>query len=115
MVVNKNILKAKSKNMRNDTFKDFVLEQLDGLEEVKYRAMFGGFGLYLKNKFFGIIQDGTLFVKTNQQTKQDFLNHKMKPFTHSEKQTLINYYEIPADVLEDKNTLKVWVSKACSF
>ena len=38
----------------------------------------------------------------------------MKPFRPSEKQTLKNYYEVPADVIEDRSELASWASKAAS-
>ena len=32
--------------VKNDSFKDFVVEQLAGVPDLSYRAMFGGYGLY---------------------------------------------------------------------
>ena len=36
----------------------------------------------------------------------------MKPFRPSKKQTLKNYYEVPAFVLEDHEDLTDWATKA---
>ena len=42
---------------------DFILDQLSGLDEVKYRAMMGEYILYYREKIFGGIYDDRLLVK----------------------------------------------------
>ncbi len=42
---------------------DFILDQLSGLDSIKYRAMMGEFILYYKGKVFGGIYDDRLLVK----------------------------------------------------
>ena len=42
---------------------DYILEQLSGLDEIKYRAMMGEYNLYYKGKVFGGIYDDRLLVK----------------------------------------------------
>jgi DNA transformation protein and related proteins len=51
--------------MPDDSFKEFVLDQLDALPELRARAMFGAHGLYSGDKFFGILDEGRLFFKTD--------------------------------------------------
>jgi TfoX/Sxy family transcriptional regulator of competence genes len=41
--------------MKNESFKDFVLGQLQELDDVEARRMFGGYGLYRGETFFGIL------------------------------------------------------------
>ena len=74
--------------------------------------MFGGFGLYLDDQFFGIIAGGRLYLKTNDETRGKFEAADMGPFRPNEKQTLKNYYEVPADVLENSEELIRWVRDA---
>jgi DNA transformation protein len=95
--------------MRNNSFKDFVLEQLQGLEDVRCVPMFGGFGLYLGERFFGIIGEGKLYFKTNEKTREQYIEYGSGPFIASEKQILKNYYEVPIDVLENPDILKEWI------
>lgn len=96
------------KTMRDESFKDFVLDQLEALPDIEARGMFGGFGLYADKTFFGIISDGVLYLKTNADTKARYLDHGMKPFAPSEKQVLKNYFEVPAHILEDRESLVEW-------
>ena len=40
---------------KDESFKDFVLDQLHDLDGVEVRRMFGGYGLYQDELFFGIL------------------------------------------------------------
>jgi DNA transformation protein len=97
---------------KSDGFKDFVLDQLDGLRGVTARAMFGGYGLYRGAVFFGIIHKGRLFFKTNDETRAAYVRSGMKPFRPNAKQTLKTYYEVPADAIEDAEQLTQWARAA---
>jgi len=94
----------------DDSFRDFVLEQLGG--GVACRAMFGGHGLYRDGAFFGILFKGRLYLRTSPITRKEFVRRGMKPFRPSARQTLRSYYEVPADVLEDRESLRRWAERA---
>jgi len=74
--------------------------------------MFGGFGLYHRDVFFGILHKGRLYFKTSDQTRSAYEKYGMKPFRPSDKQTLKNYYEVPPDILEDGEALVLWAEQA---
>ena len=98
--------------MKDDSFKEFVLDQLRNLGSVEARAMFGGHGLYSGNLFFGILHNGRLYFKTKASTAPAYIEKGMKPFRPNAKMTLKNYYEVPADILEDSDLLEEWAKKA---
>jgi len=98
--------------MKNDSLKDFVLDQLHGLGGVESRAMFGGFGLYAGEKFFGIFFKGRLYFKTNDTTRAAYVERGMKPFRPNTKQHLSSYYEVPADIMEDAEQFESWAREA---
>jgi DNA transformation protein len=98
--------------MKQDSFKDFILEQLEDLGDIRCRAMFGGHGIYYGDIFFGIIFKGSLYFKTSDRTRADYIRLGMKPFRPSKDQTLITYYEVPADILEENSELLEWAGKA---
>lgn len=98
--------------MKTDSFKDFVLDQLADLRGVTTRAMFGGYGLYQHDIFFGIIHKGHLYFKTDRTTVPAYRSRGMKPFAPTPTQTLKNYYEVPIEVLEDSDDLTTWASQA---
>jgi DNA transformation protein len=98
--------------MKQDSFKEFVLDQLAGMESVTCRAMFGGFGLYHHDVFFGILHKGRLYFKTDDQTRPAYKEYGMQPFRPSDQQILKNYFEVPPDILENEEELICWAGKA---
>ncbi len=98
--------------MPADSFRDFVLEQLAALPGLSCRRMFGGYGLYSGEAFFGILFDGRLYFKTHPATLAEYLEHHAAVFAPSEKQVLKNYREVPVDILEDSERLLIWARKA---
>jgi DNA transformation protein len=98
--------------MKDDSFKEFVLDQICELDRVICRAMFGGYGLYQDEIFFGIIYKGRLYFKTDATTRHAYLEMGMKPFRPNAKMTLKTYYEVPTNILEDADQFMEWAKKA---
>ena len=98
----------------HDGFKDFVLDQLAGLRGITARSMFGGYGLYQGEVFFGIIHRSRLYFKTDDASREIYRTHGMKPFRPNAKQMLKTYYEVPAEIIEDRDQLVEWAEQgAC--
>jgi DNA transformation protein len=68
------------------------LDQLLELDDVEARRMFGGYGLYQDETFFGIIHNGRLYFKVDEHTVAEYRKRKMKAFRPNAKQTLKSYY-----------------------
>lgn len=98
--------------MKNESFKDFVLDQLQELDDVEARRMFGGYGLYQDQTFFAIIHKGRLYFKTDGYTVAAYRGKKMKPFRPNPKQTLRSYYQVPVEIIEDGDRLAEWAEAA---
>jgi DNA transformation protein and related proteins len=96
----------------DNSFKDFALDQLRSLDHITSRPMFGGWGLYCGDVFFGIIHDDRLYFKTDDATRPAYLEHGMEPFKPNDKQTLKTYYEVPVGVLENHDELAAWARRA---
>ena len=73
---------------RDHSFKAFVLDQLDFVDGLACRPMFGGFGLYAGTVFFGIIHRGRLYFKTDANTRTDYIAQGMAVFQPKAKQKL---------------------------
>ena len=88
--------------MADDSFNEFVLDQLSALPDLRAKAMFGAHGLYCGETFFGILDEGRLFFKTDAQSQADYAARGMGPFTYEVKGKLMtmSYHEVPPDVLE---------------
>lgn len=98
--------------MKDESFRDLVLDQLQSLEDLECRAMFGGYGLYQDDTFFGIIYKGRLYFKTDERSATAYKKIGMKPFRPNSKQTLKTYYQVPVDILEDYDQLAAWAKEA---
>jgi len=96
----------------DDSFVEYLIK--DQLEELRIRSrrMFGGFGLYQGETFFGLVWDGTLFLKTDEESRKKYVEQGMACFTPSQKQCLPNYYQVPADISENIDDLLLWVREA---
>ena len=100
--------------MPDDSFKEFVLDQLSALPNVRARAMFGAYGLYADESFFGILDEGRLFFKTDAQSQADYTAREMPPFTYESRGRMMTmgYHEVPPDVLESRDELVAWARRA---
>jgi DNA transformation protein len=97
---------------KDDSFKEFVLDQLKDAGGVVSRSIFGGHGLYCGGTFFGIIFKGKLYFKTNDSTRPGYLECGMKPFRPNPKQTLKNYFEVPVEIIDEPDRLVGWAQDA---
>lgn len=100
------------RNREADTFREFVLEQLQGVSGLRCKAMFGGYGLYAGERFFGIVYKGRLYFKVSDTSRAQYTVAGMKAFKPSVKMTLKSFYEVPADVLEDQDKIVGWATGA---
>ena len=100
--------------MADESFKEFVLDQLSALPDMRARAMFGAYGLYQNEHFFGILDGGRLFFKTDAQSQADYVARGMEPFTYESKGRMLtmSYHEVPPDVLENSPELAAWARRA---
>ena len=98
--------------MKEDSFRDFVMDQLARAGHIECRAMFGGYGLYHSGSFFGIIFKGRLYFKVSEESRSQYTQAGMKPFRPNKKMTLKSFYEVPEDVLESRDRITEWTEAA---
>jgi DNA transformation protein len=93
---------------------EYVLEQLGGLRGLVSRRMFSGAGLYQDEQFFALVFDDTLYFKVNDATRGDYEARGMSRFRpYKDKPHLsFTYYEVPAEVLEDREELVAWARRS---
>jgi DNA transformation protein len=98
----------------SEGFRTFVLEQLARTTAaVRARSMFGGVGLYAGDLFFALMDDDVLYFKVDDTTRVRFEERGMGRFRPGgEGGEVMQYYEVPADVLEDAEALALWAADA---
>jgi DNA transformation protein len=95
-------------------FRAFVLEQLARTTPgLRARSMFGGVGLYSGELFFALMDDDVLYFKVDDTTRARFEERGMGPFRPGgEAGEVMQYYEVPAEVMEDAEALAPWAAEA---
>jgi DNA transformation protein len=97
----------------SEHYVDYVLEQLEGIGTLRARRMFGGVGIYLNDIFFALIADDILRFKVDESNRDDYILAGMEPFRpYKHKTTTLQYYEVPIEVLDDREILAEWARKA---
>ena len=92
----------------------YILEQIEGLGDLRSRRMFGGVGLYRGELFFGLIDDDTLFFKSDSTNSAEYIARKMPRFMPfpDRPEAVMAYYQVPADIIEDAESLVAWARKS---
>jgi TfoX/Sxy family transcriptional regulator of competence genes len=80
---------------------DFILDQLSFLPNLTTKKMFGEYGLYRDGKYFAVVCDGKLFLKTSPELVSKIGDDDLRAYEGSK-----NTLHIPEEILEDKDTLK---------
>ena len=96
------------------SFRAFVLEQLQRtIPGVRGRNMFGGVGIYANDLFFALIADDAVYFKVDDSTRPDFEARGMGPFRpYGEGGEVMQYYQVPEELLDDPDALRLWVKRA---
>ena len=90
----------------------YVVEQLQRVEPVTSRRMFGGAGIYCHGLFFALVDEDRLYFKADDTTRGDFERAGMEPFRPFGDERAMAYWELPGDLLEDPDALRPWMEKA---
>ena len=94
-------------------FRDFVLDQLSGVDGLRARAMFGGVGLYAGDVFFGLLAADVLFFKVDDSNRREYETVGSSPFKpYADRAMTMPYYNVPIAVLEDAIALADWAARA---
>jgi len=97
----------------SEGFREYVREQIERVAPLSMRAMFGGLGLYSNGVFFGLVDDDIVFFKVDDRNRPDFEAAGMQPFRpFGDERASMQYYELPAEVLEDREELRRWIRGA---
>jgi DNA transformation protein and related proteins len=96
------------------SYRIFVLDQLGRVAPaIRSRGMFGGVGIYSSDLFFALIASDTLYFKVDESNRNDFIDAGMRPFMpYGEPGEIMQYYEVPSEVLEQPDELRGWAAKA---
>jgi DNA transformation protein len=97
-----------------DAFTDLCVEMLSPLGPVRVRRMFGGQGLYVDGLFVAIIDDGQLFLKSDDVNRARFDAAGCAHFTFPKdgEDVVTSYRRPPEEALESPPLMLPWARLA---
>lgn len=91
---------------KENEFCDHVADLLSPLGEVRYRHMFGGYGIYVDDRIVAIAADDELYLKADDENRPRFEKLGMEPFRpFPDRDTTMPYHRVPPEVLDDRKKL----------
>jgi DNA transformation protein and related proteins len=96
------------------SFRTFVIDQLSRVRhDIRTKAMFGGVGIYAGEFFFALIDNDLVYFKVDETNRAQYVARNMGPFMPGgEGGEVMQYYQIPEDVLEDIDELRSWAAES---
>lgn len=94
----------------------YIMDQLQGIEGIAPKKMFGGVGIFHEDKMFGMIQSNNIFrLKVDDSNRAQYEAHGSGPLTSGKKKGSMPYYEVPSQVIEDKAELQQWAQTSIAI
>ena len=94
-------------------FRDFALDQLARIPQLRSKRMFGGVGLYSGDAFFGILAADELFFKVDDSNRAAYEAAGSEPFRPvAGRRVSMSYWRVPIEILEDTGELATWALAA---
>lgn len=93
---------------------ELVRETLEPFGAVRARRMFGGYGLYHQDLMFGLVADGILYLKADEESVSWFRDAGLSPFQYMKKgrPVRLSYFAAPEEIFEDADAAVLWASRA---
>ena len=98
--------------VRTKNIVSFIQEQLSGLGPIEPAKMFDSIWLHYNDEMFGKIVKNVLYFAANSESKQAFIDRKMQNLPDFLPNPSISYYQVPDDVIQDKDMLVEWAKIA---
>ena len=93
---------------------DYIIDQLSDFGEFSHKKMFGGVGFFREKIFFAGIMDGVFRLRVDDENRVDFEAYGMEPWGREGTKMKMPYYEVPEEIMADKQKLAEWTEKAYS-
>lgn len=96
-------------------FADHITDMLEPLGDIRAHRMFGGYGIKYGEVNFALLLNDLPYFRTDDGSRPDYEERGSAPFSYMRKgqmATLGNYWEVPSEILEDPDILRVWARTA---
>ncbi len=96
-------------------FVEYVLEHLESIGPIRTGRFFGGVGITYDSVQFAMIIGNSLYFVVDDNTREKYEHAGMQSFSYMTKKGRIQvrrYFELPEDVLSDKEKLQIWARES---
>ncbi|MFA5954629.1 MAG: HAD-IA family hydrolase [Patescibacteria group bacterium] len=103
--------------MVSSSFSDYLLHDvMAAVPGITARPLFGALALYKDGIVFGIVRDERVYFKADSFTDFYFTEKDCEQFSYKSGGRVVHlpYWELPEDVLEDKDELHFWIERSAS-
>lgn len=99
---------------KHNEFIEFLKEVFEEFGPIESRRMFGGFGIYHDGVMFALVENNTLYLKSDEFTKSHFESKDLPQFEYARKDKMIkmSYYLAPDEIFDDREEAAIWASHA---
>ena len=107
-------LQDEERRRAEDVFVDHIVEFLQPLGAVRAKRMFGGHGVFAKDRMFGLVADGVLFLKVDDSNARDYEARGLDVFMYQRggREIAMSYRRAPEEGLDQPEVLVEWARKA---
>lgn len=92
----------------SEEYLKYISDQLSEFGGFETKRMFGGVGFFKEGLMFGKIGSETFRLKVDESNQGEYEARGMKPFYSETKKKGMPYWEVPADIIEDRSSLAQW-------
>lgn len=95
-------------------FATYCAELLAPAGEVRYRRMFGGYGLYVDDLFVAIIVGDTLYLKADEESRLRFQAAGSRRFEYTRQGKLqgMAFWTVPPEAMDSPALMRPWAQLA---
>lgn len=86
-----------------------VLNAMMQVDEITYRRIFNGVGIYHRGVQFAIVLHDKLYFRANEESRHLFLMQGMTSFQPSVASQESDFYQLPDKLLDAPEELKYWM------
>ena len=101
--------------MVDGEFVEFLKEMVDPLGGISMRKMFGGLSIYRDGLIFGLVAEGTLYLKADAAFVPAFEAEECGPFTYTDKSgrsSSMPYWRLPERLYDEPDEFVEWCRRS---
>ncbi len=94
---------------------EYIEELFAGFGPVAVRRMFSGAGIFAQGVMIGLVVDGVIFLKADEETAPRFEGEGLPPFSYKTKtgrRTIMSYWRMPERLYDDPDELADWARQS---